>query len=91
MTTERKTAKRKSFKSKKDADAVAIEKIKKVIDKKFPNRLYEIKIGSDDGGRTIDIVVDEQKLSRSMRDFIPLNWEGWRTIVINRYTASGAE
>jgi len=35
--------------------------------------------------------VVEPKLSKAMRDFLPLNWEGWRTVVINRYTASGAE
>jgi hypothetical protein len=68
-----------------------LAKLKKLIDKKFPKRLYELKIGSDDGGRMIDIIVDESKLSRAIRDFMPLNWEGWRTVVINRYTASGAE
>lgn len=91
MTTEKTPKKRKSFKAKKDSDEVVLGKLKKLIDKKFPKRLYELKIGSDDGGRMIDIIVDESKLSRAIRDFMPLNWEGWRTVVINRYAASGAE
>ena len=91
MTTEKAPKKRKSFKAKKDPDEDVLGKLKKLIDKKFPKRLYELKISSDDGGRMIDIIVDESKLSRAIRDFMPLNWEGWRTVVINRYTASGAE
>lgn len=91
MTTEKTPKKRKSFKAKKDSDEVVLGKLKKLIDKKFPKRLYELKISSDDGGRMIDIIVDESKLSRAIRDFMPLNWEGWRTVVINRYAASGAE
>lgn len=91
MKTENTSKRRKSFGSKKDADDVVLAKIKKVIDKKFPKRLYELKIGSDDGGRMIEIILEEAKLSRAIRDFIPLNWEGWRTVVINRYAASGAE
>ena len=91
MTTEKTPKKRKSFKAKKDSDEVVLGKLKKLIDKKFPKRLYELKIGSDDGGRMIDIIVDESKLSRAILDFMPLNWEGWRTVVINRYAASGAE
>ena len=91
MTTEKAPKKRKSFKAKKDPDEHVLGKLKKLIDKKFPKRIYELKISSDDGGRMIDIIVDESKLSRAIRDFMPLNWEGWRTVVINRYTASGAE
>lgn len=91
MTTEKAPKKRKSFKSKKEADDVVLAKLKKLIDKKFPKRLYELKIGSDDGGRMIEIITEEGKLSRAIRDFMPLNWEGWRTVVINRYAVSGAE
>lgn len=91
MKPEHVLKKRKSFRSKKDPDTVVIEKIKKIVEKKFPRRLYEVKIGSDDGGRMIEIHVEEAKLSKSLRAFMPLNWEGWRTVVIIRYAAPGAE
>lgn len=91
MTTEKTSTKTKIFRRKKGTDEDVISKMRKHLDKKFPKREIEVKITSDDGGRVIEIHVEESKLSKQMRDFIPLNWEGWRTVVINRYAASGAE
>ena len=90
MTTEI-PSKTKIFRKKKGSDEDVIAKMTKHLQKKFPKRELEVKIASDDGGRLIEIHVGEAKLSKSMRDFLPLNWEGWRTVVINRYAASGAE
>jgi hypothetical protein len=90
MTTEAPN-KTKIFRKKKGSDEDVITKMTKHLQKKFPKRELEVKIASDDGGRLIEIHVNEPKLSKSMRDFLPLNWEGWRTVVINRYAASGAE
>lgn len=91
MTTEKAPTKTKIFRRKKGADEDVIAKMRKMLDKKFPKREIDVKITSDDGGRLVEIHVEEAKLSKQMRDFIPLNWEGWRTVVINRYAASGAE
>ena len=90
MTTEAPT-KTKIFRKKKSSDEDVVAKMTKHPQKKFPKRELEVKISSDDGGRLIEVHVVEPKLSKAMRDFLPLNWEGWRTVVINRYTASGAE
>ena len=90
MTTEAPT-KTKIFRKKKGSDEDVIAKMTKHIQKKFPKREVEVKITSDDGRRLIEVHVNEAKLSRSVREFLPLNWEGWRTVVINRYAASGAE
>lgn len=90
MTTEA-SPKTKIFRKKKGSDEDVIAKMTKHIQKKFPKRELEVKIASDDGGRLIEVHVNESKFSKSVRDFLPLNWEGWRTVVINRYAASGAE
>jgi hypothetical protein len=90
MTTEA-PPKTKIFRKKKGSDEDVIAKMTKLLQKKFPKREIEVKITSDDGGRLIEVHVNEAKLSRSVREFLPLNWEGWRTVVINRYAASGAE
>ena len=90
MTTEAPT-KTKISRKKKSSDEDVVAKMTKHLQKKFPKRELEVKISSDDGGRLIEVHVVEPKLSKAMRDFLPLNWEGWRTVVINRYTASGAE
>jgi hypothetical protein len=93
MTTEKKTSanKTKIFRKKKGSDEDVISKVHKQVSKKFPNRDFEVKIASDDGGRVIEIHINESNLSRQVRDLMPLNWEGWRTVVINRYAVSGAE
>lgn len=88
MTTD---SKLKVVKKKKGSDEDIITKMTKHVQKKFPKREIEVKITSDDGGRVLEVHVNEAKLSRSVRDFLPLNWEGWRTVVINRYATSGAE
>jgi len=85
------TPKTKIFRKKKGSDEDVIAKMTKHLQKKFPKREIEVKITSDDGGRLIEVHINEAKLSRSVREFLPLNWEGWRTVVINRYAASGAE
>jgi hypothetical protein len=81
----------KVVKKKKGSDEDIITKMTKHVQKKFPKREIEVKITSDDGGRVLEVHVNEAKLSRAVRDFLPLNWEGWRTVVINRYATSGAE
>lgn len=91
MTTEKTSNKTKIFKRRKGADEDVVSKMRKQLDKKFPKREIDVKVTSDDGGRLIEIHVEESKLSKQIRDFISLNWEGWRTVVINRYAASGAE
>jgi hypothetical protein len=88
MTTD---SKMKVVKKKKGSDEDIITKMTKHVQKKFPKREIEVKITSDDGGRVLEVHVNEAKLSRAVRDFLPLNWEGWRTVVINRYATSGAE
>ena len=88
MTTELKV---KVVKKKKGSDEDVIAKMTKHVQKKFPKREIEVKITSDDGGRVLEVHVNEATLSRSVRDFLPLKWEGWRTVVINRYATSGAE
>jgi len=90
MTTES-APKTKIFRKKKGSDEDVITKMTKHLQKKFPKREIEVKITSDDGGRLIEVHISEAKLSRQVREFLPLNWEGWRTVVINRYAASGAE
>lgn len=91
MTTEKSPSKTKIFRRRKGTDEDVVAKMRKQLDKKFPKREIDVKITSDDGGRLIEIHVEEAKLSKQIRDFISLNWEGWRTVVINRYAASGAE
>lgn len=91
MTTDKTPSKTKIFRRKKGTDEDVIAKMRKQIEKKFPKREFEVKVGSDDGGRLVEVHVEESKFSKQLRDFIPLNWEGWRTVVINRYAASGAE
>lgn len=88
MTTE---VKDKVVRKKKGSDEDVISKMTKHVQKKFPKREVEVKITSDDGGRVLEVHVEDPKLSRAIRDFLPLNWEGWRTVVINRYAASGAK
>jgi hypothetical protein len=90
VTTEVVT-KTKIFRKKKGSDEEVISRMSKHVGKKFPKREIEVKIVSDDGGRLIEVHINEAKLSKAVRDFLPLNWEGWRTVVINRYAASGAE
>ena len=90
MTTEAPT-KTKIFRKRKSSDEDVVSKLTKHLQKKFPKRELEVKITSDDGGRVLEVHVSESKFSKAVRDFLPLNWDGWRTVVINRYAASGAE
>lgn len=54
------------------------------IAKEFANKKFEIEffIGSDDGGRHIEARVDGKNNASILRKLIPLNYNGWRTIVI---------
>ena len=88
MTTEEKA---KIVRKKKGSEEDIITKMTKHLQKKFPKRELEVKTTSDDGGKVLEVHVNEPKLSRAVRDFLPLSWEGWRTVVINRYATSGAE
>ncbi len=92
MTIEEKHQERaptKIFKKKK-SETDLVTKMMKHISKKFPKREFEVKLTTDDGGKVLEVHTNEAKLSHQIRSFLPLNWDGWRTVVINRY-ASGDE
>ena len=84
-----KTIKRKAKKLSPELEIVA--KMEKFLAKKFPKYFVEVKTTSDDGGKVLEIHADSGKVSRAVRDSVPLKWEGWRTVVINRYAVSGEE
>lgn len=93
MTTENPAlehAKTKIFKVRKQKEVDVAVKMTKHISKKFPKREIEVRLATDDGGKLIEVHVSDAKLSSQLRAFLPLNWEGWRTVVINRY-ATGDE
>jgi len=48
----------------------------------FGDRDIEIKTSSDDGGSVAEIWVYNEESSSDLRKIIPLNYEGWRTVVI---------
>jgi hypothetical protein len=84
-----KTIKRKT--KKVNPEEEIINKMEKFLSKKFPKYVVEVKTTSDDGGKLVEIHADSGQVSRAIRDALPLKWEGWRTVVINRYAVSGAE
>jgi hypothetical protein len=55
----------------------------KQIKKEFENESYKIEffIKSDDGGRHIEARVLGEKNSNQLRKKLPINYDGWRTIV----------
>ena len=59
------------------------EAIIKEIKKDFNNQLYDIDffIKSDDGGKHIEARVIGHLNSNDLRKKIPINYNGWRTIV----------
>jgi len=59
------------------------EAILKQIKKEFENELYDIEffIKSDDGGKHIEARVIGHLNSNDLRKKIPLNYNGWRTLV----------
>lgn len=59
------------------------EKIIKQLDEEYKNSKYNIEflIKSDDGGRHIEAKVVGQNNSIDLRKKLPLNYNGWRTIV----------
>jgi hypothetical protein len=59
------------------------EAIIKQIKKDFGNQLYDIEffIKSDDGGKHIEARVLGHLNSNDLRKKIPINYNGWRTIV----------
>jgi len=55
----------------------------KQIKKDFGNQKYDIEffIKSDDGGKHIEARVIGQLNSNDLRKKIPINYDGWRTII----------
>lgn len=84
-----KTIKRKAKKMSPEEEIIM--KMEKFLGKKFPKIFAEVKTTSDDGGKLVEIHVENKTASRAIRDALSLKWEGWRTVVINRYAVSGEE
>ena len=63
-------------------------KIKEIIEelkKEFPlSKEYEYKIGTDDGGKVLEIHGVSQKHAKKVRKKIPMRYKGIRTIVFYR-------
>lgn len=59
------------------------EEILKLILGEFGDRDIDPKVTSDDGGQVLEIWVLGDESSTLIRKLIPLNYEGWRTIVFN--------
>tara|TARA_R110002020_G_scaffold50895_4_gene144265 strand:+ start:56 stop:280 length:225 start_codon:yes stop_codon:yes gene_type:complete len=63
-------------------------KIKKIIEglkKEYPlSKEYKYRVGTDDGGRVIEIYNVPQKYAKKVRKKIPMRYEGFRTIVFFR-------
>lgn len=45
----------------------------------------EVKIGSDDGGRTLDFLIVGEDNANFLRKEVPPNYNGFRTVIIYRY------
>lgn len=61
------------------------EKILKQLQKEFSGLDYDIEfyVKSDDGGRHIEARVLGETNGAKFRKLLPLNYNGWRTIVIS--------
>ena len=46
---------------------------------------FEVKIGSDDGGRTLDFIVEGSENAVYLRTEVPPKYNGYRTVIIYRY------
>lgn len=46
---------------------------------------FNIKIGSDDGGRTLDLMINGEDNANFLRQEVPPNYNGFRTVIIYRY------
>ncbi len=57
------------------------EEIQKLILGEFGDRDITVKTSSDDGGSVLEIWVQGNESSKEIRKLIPLNYEGWRTVV----------
>ncbi len=57
------------------------EEIEKLILGEFGDKDIVTKISSDDGGSILEIYVQGKEISEEIRKLIPLNYEGWRTVV----------
>ena len=58
------------------------EEIQKLILGEFGDKDIVVKTSSDDGGQVLEIWVQGKESSIEIRKLIPLNYEGWRTVVI---------
>jgi hypothetical protein len=59
------------------------EEIIKLILGEFGDKDIVAKISSDDGGQVLEVWVQGEEDSIKIRKLIPLNYEGWRTVVFN--------
>tara|TARA_B100000925_G_C22005034_1_gene473235 strand:+ start:2085 stop:2354 length:270 start_codon:yes stop_codon:yes gene_type:complete len=46
---------------------------------------FEVKIGSDDGGRTLDLMVIGSENATLLRTEVPPRYNGYRTVIVYRY------
>tara|TARA_B100000927_G_scaffold227350_1_gene187061 strand:+ start:407 stop:676 length:270 start_codon:yes stop_codon:yes gene_type:complete len=47
---------------------------------------FNVKIGSDDGGRTLDLMINGAENATFLRGEVPPKYNGFRTVVMYRYT-----
>ncbi len=59
------------------------EEILKLILGEFGDRDINPRITSDDGGQVLEIWVQGEEISLQIRKLIPVNYEGWRTVVFS--------
>ncbi len=59
------------------------EEILKLILGEFGDRDINPRITSDDGGQVLEVWVQGEESSIEIRKLIPVNYEGWRTVVFN--------
>ena len=59
------------------------EEILKLILGEFGDRDINPRITSDDGGQVLEIWVQGGEISPQIRKLIPVNYEGWRTVVFS--------
>ncbi len=46
---------------------------------------FDVKIGSDDGGRTLDLMIKGADNANFLRKEVPPNYNGFRTVILYRY------
>ena len=46
---------------------------------------FEVKIGSDDGGRTLDLKIIGEENASFLRTAVPPRYNGYRTVIMYRY------